>query len=435
MPRSRAAWVVVPASRMGLLGLWFLGQLLIIRTLPAAEVGIYALCVAFIRVLSGFLGDTLDLAVLRKAPTYLVDDRPRGLDVIRAAFWIRVGAGTALGVLGALAAPVLARTYAGGAENAGLVVLAATGVLGDLLVRSALGYFQAAGVFSRYLAVEAVMQVGRFVAVATLAALGLLSVGATLVILVAAQFVAFAVGLALLPRDVVRISFPAAADLIDVLHYGKWMIVALGAGVLYDNLDVLLLGSFRPQSEVGILAAALALARVPDFIEGCLVTVLHPRVVDWYRRGEFMAVFRRYLAYSVPLTLLGLTAALALGGPLIRLLGADKVAALPAFRILVVGSFAWLALGPLPTALVALERPRWNLLLCTGALVGKLTAGALVIPAYGFMGAAVVSLAMRLVLTVLVIGFARRVVAPGAHAVAAFEPSAGDEAERIEAIT
>ena len=428
MKRSDLTWVVVPASRMGLLGLWFLGQLLIIRTLPAAEVGAYAVCVAMIRVLSGFLGDTLDLAVLRKAPVLLAEDWPRGLDVIRAAFWIRTGVGGVLALLGALAAPLLARTYLGGAEHAGLAVLAAAGVLGDLLVRSAMGYFQAVGVFTRYLAVEATLQLGRFTAVVVLAALGMLGVGAALTVLLGAQALAFVVGLALLPRDVRRPSFAAAADVMDVIHYGKWMIVALSLGVLYDNLDVLLLGSFRPETEVGIFAAGLALARVPDFVEGCLVTVLHPRVVGWYRRGEFPSVFRRYLAYSLPLTALAFAAAMVLGGPLIGMLGHDKMGALPAFRVLIGGSLVWLALGPLPTALVALERPRWNLLLCAAALVGKLAAGALLIPTYGFMGAAWVFLGMRLLLTVLVITFARGVVATVAA------PTVGDAVERAEAI-
>ena len=79
-------------------------------------------------------------------------------------------------------------------------MLTAIGILGDLLLRSALGYFQVSESFGRFMAVNAVWQLGRAGAVVILFAGHVLTADTAIVLYVAAPFAAFIAAAAMLPR-------------------------------------------------------------------------------------------------------------------------------------------------------------------------------------------------------------------------------------------
>src|SRR5689334_23353346 len=146
---------------MTLVGLWFVGGLLLARHLEPAEFGVYTLCVYAIRIVTGCLGDPLDRAVMREAPLYLATNRPRALAIFRAAFWMRVVIGGASIALAALLPAMASWLIFGRTDYRLLSLLTAFGVLTDLLLRSAFGYFQVAGRFGAFLSLDAVWQLGR----------------------------------------------------------------------------------------------------------------------------------------------------------------------------------------------------------------------------------------------------------------------------------
>jgi O-antigen/teichoic acid export membrane protein len=406
--------VLVTGGRALLLALWFLGHLLVIRALDPGEFGVYALCIAGVKMVSSFLGDSADLAVLRQVPLTLSRDPSAAVRAVHASFLLRLAAGL-VALLGgvALASPI-AGTFLHAPERAWLVPVAAAGVLGDLLLRSVSTYFQAAQRFGRFMLVEASWQISRFAIVLGLFGLQRLSAGAALTVYVGVPYVVFALGVCLVPRELRRPSAIRARDLADVLAYVKWLLLGFAVAAVFDRVEVMLLGYFSGPAGVGIYSAALALATIPDFLTGCAATVLHPRVVPAYTRGEFGAFARQYLRYAIPAGILALAGALLLGGVVLEAFFSQRyVSAIPLFRVLVLGTVFWAVVSPMPAALLAMVAPRRMLGLNIGALAASTAAGLVAIPSFGPGGAAVAFVAVRILLGGWLLLFARRILREG----------------------
>ncbi len=409
-PRTRADLLTVAAGRVAVLAVWFgVGTVVMARVLGPAAFGLYQLCVKSVGLATGLGGDPLDAAVMRSAPLYVRADRPRALAVVRAAFAVRSGVGLA-GVAVAAAVPGVASwAIFGTADYRLLAGLTAAGVLGDLLLRSALGYFQVAETFGRFLAVDLVWQLGRAAAVLGLTAAGHLTAATAVGVYVAAPYAAFAVGLALLPGDVTRPARPRRADVSAVVHAAKWVAAATAVGAVYERLDLFLLQRFRPHAEVGLYAAAMGLAAVPDFLDGIVQTVLAPKVAPAYAAGRFNRLNGQYLRYAVPLGLAAAVAAEGLGGWGIRtLLSGRYAASAGAFRILVLGTLFNLMVTPLSSALLSYVAPRRSAAVTAAGLAVVVVGGLAVIPRYGAVGAAAVILAARVAVGTATAGLAWR---------------------------
>src|SRR5205823_4620269 len=105
-----------------------------------------------------------------------------------------------------------------------LAMLTAAGILGDLLLRSALGYFQVSERVKPFMIVDVVWQLGRAAAVVILVAMHRLNATTAVALYVVAPYVAFAVATVMLPGDVLRPAAPPRARVAGIVHYGKWMV-------------------------------------------------------------------------------------------------------------------------------------------------------------------------------------------------------------------
>jgi O-antigen/teichoic acid export membrane protein len=409
--RTASNIVLVTGGRVALLGAWFAATMLLARVLGPIAFGLYTLCQNAIRVVTGCIGDPLDMAVMREAPLYLGSERPRALEVIRSAFWLRTGLGL-LSIACAAAVP-WAVSYAvfGSADRRALAVLTAAGILGDLLLRSALGYFQVSERFRPFMAVDVVWQLGRTVAVVALVVARVLSANTAILIYVVAPYVAFAVALTMLPRDVLAIApLPQRRRVIDIVHYSKWMVAAMMMAAVYERLDLFLLNWFRGPHDVGIYAGAMALAVIPDFLNGCVQTVLAPKVAPAHAAGTFQRLQRRYLTYAAPLGVLALAGAWLLGGPVIRaFLSAKYADSVTAFKILVVSTMFNVVVTPLPAALLNFVAPRKVMFVTFLGLILVAAGGVSVIPRYGVSGAAILILIARVVIGTIIVMLAGQI--------------------------
>ena len=262
---SQLLWV--SAIRIALVGTWFLATLLIGRTLGVIAFGFFVYCQTLIKIVTGCVGDPLDMAVMRQGPILFATDRPRLLQLLRSAFFLRAVIGTAV-LLFALVLPALAsRAMFSNPNFRAIASLTAAGVLGDFLLRSALGYFQIGERFGRFIAIDAVWQTTRVVAVVTLVLLHRLTDANAVAIYVIAPYIAFAVGWLLLPADVRAPAPPHRQDLIDILHYSKWMVTGLAIAAGYEQLDKILLAHLRGDRELGLYAARPDLCGHPRFYQ------------------------------------------------------------------------------------------------------------------------------------------------------------------------
>ena len=382
---------------MGLLGVWFAATFVLARVAGPAAFGLYTLVANAIRVVTGLTGDPLDAAVMRAAPLHVRADRPRALAVVRSAFVARTAVG--LTCVAVAAAVPWAASWAvfGTVDHRRLAVLAGVGVLGDLLLRSALGYFQVAETFGPFLAVDVVWQLGRAAAVGALVALHRTTAGTAVAVYVAAPYGAFAVAVCLLPADVRRPTRPARADLTAVLHAAKWIAAATAAGAVYERLDLFLLARYRAAGEVGLYGLAMFLASVPDFIDGGVQTVLAPKVAPAFAAGRFNGLVGRYLTVAVPVGVAAGGAAVGLSGWAVRRWVPAYAGSVAPFRLLVAGTLFNLVVTPLPAALLTYVVPRAAAALTAVGLAVVAVGGVAVIPGHGAAGAAAVILAARLV--------------------------------------
>jgi O-antigen/teichoic acid export membrane protein len=399
----------VTGGRVLLLGSWFYATRLLANTIGPASFGIYVLAQNAIKILAGCIGDPLDMAVMREAPLLLRTERPAALQLIRSAFWLRVLIATLILLL-ACALPRLASNiiFSSGDMRA-LAVLTICGVLGDFLLRSALGYFQVAEAFGRFMAVDAVWQLGRVITAVALYLTHHLTAFTGIAMYVAAPYVCFIVAWALLPRDVAKIAAPHKKDVVGILHYTKWIVAGMAMAAAYERLDVWLLARFRSDYAVGIYGGAVLLASIPDFLNGILQTSLAPRVAPAYADGTFNQLQRWYLRYAIPFGVVASAGAIFLGGWGVRtFFSAEYAGSIPAFKILVLSTLFNLVFTPLPAALLNFVAPARVTILTSVGLIWVAVGGLLVIPHYGATGAALVMLSARLVVGMLIIAQALR---------------------------
>lgn len=422
MSMHRDALLVV-GGRGGFLGLWFLGLLLLIRALEPGDFGSYSLCVAVVKIVTSVWGEALDFAVLRQVPLLISTDRPRAFVLMRTVLWSRLMLGIAVVVLAGAFAPVLAEMFFRVPTSASLIRLVSLSILGDLLLRALLTYFQATEAFFRLILLDGVLQVGRFAAVLALLATQSLTLTSALAVYAGFPYLAFVVGIFLMPREWTWLPFPRRSDVTEVFQYSRWLLLSFLVASLYERTDLLLLGHFRTTEEVGVYSAALTLATLPDFIVGCLITVLSPRIVQLHAAGQLPAFTRRYWRWAIPVAGLAAVGTLLLGGWLIRTLLTERyVAAIPAFQVLVVGTLFWGAVTPVASSLLALVAPQRIVFVTVSALVGMGLFGSLLIPAFGFMGAAGLVVGMKVTVGIWLVVLAHQVLSQTPAAAPQDEP-------------
>jgi O-antigen/teichoic acid export membrane protein len=403
----------VTGGRVSLVAVWFAATMLMARVLGQFNFGFYTLCTRAIGIITGCFGDPLDMAVMRQAPLYLRSDRPRAVEIIRSAFWLRACLGI-ISIAVTAAVPWLISTVVFGSRNLhNLAMLTALGILGDLLLRSALGYFQVSERFAAFMVIDCIWQLGRAAAVVIFVVFNMLRVETAVFIYIALPYIAFVVATVVLPSDVMRFRLPNRRHVADILHYSKWMVAATMMAAVYERLDVFLLNWFHGAAAVGVYGAAMMFAMIPDFVDGGIQTVLGPKVAPAHARGDFPALQRAYLTYSIPMGVLAAAAAMLVGGPVIRTFLSVKFAASVApFKILVLSTLFNIIFTPLPAALLSFVAPQKVAMLTLAGLLMVTFGGLAIIPAYGVVGAAAVILITRVVIGTLIVLMARNITGP-----------------------
>lgn len=394
--------LLVTGGRIALLGVWFIGNIILMRQLGAEAFGIYALAVAAIKIFTGCFGDALDLSVMREVPMHLKENRSIALDVLRSSFWLRVMIGALVLLIVAILPSQISRLLLNDEANIAVAVLIGIGIVADMLSKSSMGYLQASEHFSRFILLEAFLQVGRFAAVLILIWLGRLTAISAVSIFAIAPLIVFVCSLAMLPGDLTKPRRAPRKQMTEMIHYAKWIAFSMAMAALYERVDMLLLGSFRGTKEVGFYSAAMTLATIPDHFSGCLSTVFSPKVPGLHVSGKFRRFTLQYFSYAGLVAMCGIVGAWLLGTFVIEtFLSAKYAGSILAFKILATGSLIGLVLNPLPNALVAFVAPRRLSIVTAGGLIASVAGGVVFIPKYGLIGAAVLIVSIRVGIAVI----------------------------------
>jgi O-antigen/teichoic acid export membrane protein len=425
--RSEFAWtfIWVSGARVAMLAGSLLGTVLIYRALThgdplLVQAGHFAIAMAVVRILTNCIGGASDLVVMRRLPLLVHSDLAAAGDVMRAALALRLGTwGLALGLALGFG-PVFAGVFLDDVTESHLVLLMVAAAGGELLLRSVLSVFQAYERFDRFVIHEAAFQAARLAGVLALFLAGWMTVETILGFYAVAGLAVAALALRRVPAGLLAWRAVPRGVLRECGGFFLWTIAGylLVAGT--ERVDLFLLSRFRGIEEVGLYGGVLTLAVIPDFIAGMLGTVLQPRVARLQASGVLAGFHRRLFLAMLPLAVLGMVLVGLLAPWLIGLtLGQLFVPAAPAFVLLAGASTVWLLLTPVPAVLISLSAPRTTMVLCMVQVVAVVSAGALLIPTHGAIGAALAVALTRMSVAVVVAIIGMRLMRRPPAAVAA----------------
>lgn len=412
------AWTFlwVSGARVIMLGFSLLGSVIIYRYLAAgssdmAQAGQFAISMAIVRVMTNSIGSAADLVVLRRVPVLFSSDAAAALNVVRAAFLLRLAALLVVLVPALLLQSWFAERFLDGRDHAPLVLLIMAAGAGELLLRSVLAVFQATERFDRFVTFEAVFQGGRLLMVLILAGTQSLSVTTVLLSYAAMGCFAAVLGARGLPQGLLAPKAIPMPVLRDAALFFGWTVFGFGLAAGTERMDLFLLGRFLGAQEVGLYGGVLTLAVIPDYVAGMLATVLQPRVVRLQEDRELLAFNRKLILVLLPVGLLALLVVASAGDVIVAYtLGPRFAPGVPAFIALAAGSLAWLVLTPVSAMLISMTAPRTNTALIIFHLVILIGGGVALIPVYGVTGAAVAVAGTRVILAVAVVLIGERMM-------------------------
>ena len=180
--------------------------------------------------------------------------------------------------------------------------------------------------------------------------------------------------------------------LSELASYGVKAYPASVAGFFNYRADVFLLSALLgdPQA-IGLYSLAVSLAELTFFVPDSVATVFFPRVAGANRRtaDELAPSVSRFTVLMTGLSVLGLVPA---GFAAVYVVIPDFVASLPAFLIILPGILALSVSKVLSSYISGLGLPQRVAFVSSAALAINLAANLLLIPPFGFHGAAAASL-------------------------------------------
>jgi O-antigen/teichoic acid export membrane protein len=296
-----------PRSRLGVSALWVAsGKLLTLASMlgisvlvarfgGAGELGVFSAGLSLALLLDVVLGSPLDQATLRFGLLYR-DQDGRGERMMLLAFRLKLAVGLLLAAGIALASGPLALWLLPQDPRPAVLVVAGLAAAALLLGRGVAAYFQIDSRFKAYSLLDISQSLLRLGGAAAAALLGVRLAEPYLGLIGAAALAAAVLALSHVPRQYLRAGWPSRSDASSIGSYVMVATLVVVAGNLTARSDVLLLsGSGRPVSAVGIYAAAAqlsALATLPAVYAGLL---MQPRVIPAARAGTL----NRLLVWNV----------------------------------------------------------------------------------------------------------------------------------------
>lgn len=189
------------------------------------------------------------------------------------------------------------------------------------------------------------------------------------------------------------LSLPTTSSARELLTFSWPLLAAQQLGQLRGRADTLLLGVFLPSGAVGLYNAAAPIARMLQLGLSAINTILMPSVTGLFARGQMESLRHAYRSsarwiffVTLPMFLLILSRS---EDMLVVVFGDGYVAAEAPLMILAAGVFVNTVSGSFGETLVAVGKPKINMVTAVVSLGVNLVLNFLLIPAYGIVGAAV----------------------------------------------
>lgn len=205
---------------------------------------------------------------------------------------------------------------------------------------------------------------------------------------------------------------PAARyDIPTWLRQGLSMMLVAGAGVVFANSDILMIGAMLDTASVAPYHAASRAADLTVFALAITLTPLGPIISKLHAAGqqrELRDIVRRSTRINFAIGLVAAAGLVVLAVPFLRLFGPDFVAGSAALRILVVAQLVNVAVGPVQLLLVMTGHHKYAAIGVVVAAISNLAMNAIFIPLFGIEGAAIGTAVSIITWNLLLLMFVRR---------------------------
>ena len=208
------------------------------------------------------------------------------------------------------------------------------------------------------------------------------------------------------PRAVIPAALPLAAAGVPILLSNL-------SNMFTEWYTTVSLGSAWPAAVVGQYRVAWQFVAIAGLMQVAMDTILGPRIAAAARVGDKAAIARtarRSIALVTVLASPLFAAFLLFPETLLSLFGPQFIGGAMALRILALGQLARLMGGPLGTVLVMTGNQRWVLVYSAAGVIPCIIFVALLVPAYGAVGAAAATAAAVLLRNGTAIIVAQRVL-------------------------
>lgn len=375
-------------------GAAFLSNVLVARQLGPDDYGAFYLLFTVMTLVAGLTGPPLDTVLVRFAAQFSPAEFDRARGYFIAVFWMKWGmfvlTVTVASLISYVAFVVFDLTVPGLPLHGIQYLLAAcTGGAVLALWGYSQAWFQAQQRFRVYLTFEILAAVLRLLGVVVLLALGVKHLHLYFSAYLLPAVMVWLLGWSRLPRALLGGRLQRAA-LVELLHFGKWVLLAAIANTLVQRVDFLWLSlTSASETMLGQYGAALSLVLIGELIVLSNYHVLLPRASQAYRSGSLVSFLRQSLR---PTALFALCLALLIPvSPWLRALafGSEYAGSEYYFSVLLIGVIAATLSTPFGVALYALGVSQtvavWEFL----RLAGTVSALTFCVPLWGGLGAAI----------------------------------------------
>ncbi|MDD4857170.1 MAG: flippase [Candidatus Krumholzibacteria bacterium] len=383
------------ASRVVTAAIGFIASIIVADALGPANLGLFTIA----SVIMGIAGSVIELGLtttmIRKLSYHLVqNDDENAVGIFRRIYSFRLAISAGFMALAYFCAPVLAvRVY----HSATLITPLRLAGLGAFLFNVSYhteAVLRAYEKFKQMAFINVVSSVARLVLLVVVWRAASLNVNNTMAINIAQTFIGFLIMSLVIPRKYYTRKQSTAYPLGEVLRYSGWLFAFSLLFMLFDRLDVLMLGYFKQSTEVGIYSVAFLLVRPIEMIPETLNVVLLPKVSKFTTKAQVFRYFRDTLKVTA---LVGVVCVLLVifAKPIIETFYPKYTQAVALFQILI-GAFIFLTIiNPINLVGHALNKPQLFTMMAGINLVLNFTGNYIFIPPYGAVGAAVVTLVSR----------------------------------------
>lgn len=384
------------SSRVSSAVLRFAVSIVVVRTLGAESFGILTIATVIMGISARLIEMGMTTTMVRKLSLHISEgEEDKAISLFRKIYLIRIQVSVVFITIAYFLAPVVAVSIYGNESLLWPLRIATFGAMLFNMHYQSEGVLRAFEKFKQIAIIDIVSQVVRTVLILALAYFSFLNVKTALAANISRIFVGFIVASFLIPskmyREKTRYSYP----LKEIRAYSGWMFLFILLFMVFDRLDVLMLGYFKAAYEVGIYSVAFILIKPFELIPETFNTVFLPKVSKFKKKFEISRYFRDTVKVTVLIAVLGLVAILVAKPLVVAFYGEEFIPSVKLFQILIGAFVLLIVINPINLVAHTINKPQLFAIMAGINLVLNFTGNLIFIPSYGALGAAVVTLISR----------------------------------------